>query len=64
MVKKVNESSDSGVTTKVMQDMFSEECYTAYHAMMKSLNVIKTLKIEINDFSLGSVKQSNEKSGN
>ena len=48
LVKKINEGMDGA---KLVQDMYGEECADAYHKIMKSLNSVKTLKIEIEQFT-------------
>ena len=61
MVSKINEASDS-FNAKNLSDVFTESCYPSYHTMMKSLNIIKTLKIEINNFNLGQNSDSKDNS--
>lgn len=48
--KKINEGAE-GVSVKQIQDLFLDECASLYDSMMKSLNIVKTLRIEINNFN-------------
>lgn len=54
LMKKLNEgATESG---KQMADLYSEECADLYLKMMKSLNSIKTLKIEIEQYVSSGIK--------
>mmetsp|Transcript_44129 Transcript_44129/g.42824 ORF Transcript_44129/g.42824 Transcript_44129/m.42824 type:complete len:88 (-) Transcript_44129:1300-1563(-) len=55
IVKRVNEGDNANIL--MAQDLFIEHSYNNYLQMMKSLNIIKTLKIAINNFNMGNVKE-------
>ena len=48
MLKRMNEGSSEG---KLILDTYSEECADLYQKMMRSLNSIKILKIEIENYT-------------
>jgi hypothetical protein len=48
-VKRLNEGSPE--SAKQISDLFSNECADEYQKMMKALNTIKTLKIEIDNYT-------------
>ena len=57
-VKKLNEgATDSG---RLINEMFGNECAEEYQKMMKALNTIKTLKIEISNYTQEGVNTSSQ----
>ena len=48
-VKRLNEGNPEAA--KTIADIYSAECADEYQKMMKSLNSIKTLKIEIDQYT-------------
>ena len=46
----INEGSEG---VRLVQEMYTDECAEAYQKIMKSLNTIKSLKIEIDHFTHG-----------
>lgn len=51
-VKKINEGNENFNASHI-KDLYSEDCADLYLKIMKSLNSIKILKIEINTFTHG-----------
>jgi hypothetical protein len=49
MIKKINEGQE-GASAKHLQELFIDECVPSYQNMMKSLNTIKILRVEIDSF--------------
>jgi hypothetical protein len=56
LMRKINEGMSEG--GKLMADTFTEECADFYQKMMKSLNTIKILKIEIDQYTMGAKPDS------
>lgn len=59
-MRKINEGMSEG--GKLMADTFTEECADFYQKMMKSLNTIKILKIEIDQYTMGAQPDSSSTS--
>ncbi len=52
MLKKMNEGQSVGSESgKLIADTFTDECADLYQKMMRSLNSIKILKIEIDNYT-------------
>jgi len=59
IVAAINEGNTNDFNnSKILQQIYGEEIADNYQKMMKSLNTIKTLKNEIENFMQGSVNNS------